>query len=115
MSSASTVLLGSLLLLLAQAHPSQGLALDSNQNAAHQRRLRVAAEPDLQYTVTMPVLTSPTSGVKVPLTIPNYLGKQPGAPSPIQPKQMQHRANCDSSRPTFVLAAGEQAAASCHV
>jgi hypothetical protein len=115
MFSGSTVLPGSLLLLLllAQAPCSQGLLQDSNRNTAHQRRLKAVADPELQYSVTMTVPTSITSGVKVPLTIPKYLGKQPGAPSPIQPRQLQHQhANCDNPRPTFVLVAGEQAAAS---
>jgi hypothetical protein len=115
MCTLSTVAPGSLLLLLlllTQAPCSQGLTQSSNRNTAHQRHLKAAADPELQFTLTMTVPTSITSGVKVPLTIPNYVGKQPGAPSPIQPRQLQHqRASCDYPRPTFVLVAGEQATA----
>uniref|UniRef100_A0A383VUA1 Uncharacterized protein n=1 Tax=Tetradesmus obliquus TaxID=3088 RepID=A0A383VUA1_TETOB len=57
----------------------------------------------------MTVPTSPTSGVKAPLNIPMYLGKQPGAPSPKQPRQLGHQANCDTPRPTFVLVPGNAA------
>jgi hypothetical protein len=113
MSSLSTVLLGWWLLLPAVLMMAQGTQSQSYNPAstAHQRHLTADAELELQYSFTMDVPTSITSGVKARLTIPNYLGKHPGAPSPVKPRQLQHRASsCEKARPTFVLIPGRPTA-----
>lgn len=96
-----------LLLLLAQVLLSQGHAADAANKIAPQRHLTAAHDFELQYSLTMTVPTSLTSGVKASLSIPNYLGKQPGAPSPVQPRQLQHHGRCVKAQPTFVLIPGK--------
>jgi hypothetical protein len=109
MSSSSTVLLGWQLLLPAVLLMAQVTQSHSHEPAstAHQRHLAAAPELELQYSLTMDVPTSITSGIKARISIPNYLGKHPGAPSPVKPRQLQHRtSSCEKARPTFVLIPG---------
>jgi hypothetical protein len=110
MAYSSTVLFGWQLLLpavLLMAQATQSLSHDP-ASTAHQRHLTAATELELQSSLTMDVPTSITSGIKARLSIPNYLGKHPGAPSPVRPRQLQHRASsCEKARPTFLLIPGE--------